>query len=438
MLVTPFPHQIEGAAWLSGKQFALLADEPRVGKTGTAIMAADDNFDASIIVVTTASGKPVWKRAFKQWSSYERPDLTIVGWPDLNNNTIRAQLLKRVWDKLILDESHYAKNFEAKRTQAVYGLPIEDGLLLDTSKALISKVRSVWPLTGTPIPNALNDLYPMMRALCPERLREDRSRGWPDVTKYSDFRDRYCHWYMKALSPWRRIPVVTGGKREDELNARLKGFWLRRTQKDVGITEPIYDTWPIAVSARALKQAEGDVDRNAVLQAAKAGDTKKLDMHLGPLRRITGEIKAQGVVDLVKEEFENGLDKIVLAYWHRDVGKILKDGLSLYGVVGIDGATSGDMRGVIEQKFLNDPKTRVFIGQIQAAGEAIDLSSAAELMFVETSFQPKDMSQMSKRITNHTQKRQPRVRVAVLEGSVDEALEAILLRKWSAIREVMK
>jgi hypothetical protein len=31
-----------------------------------------------------------------------------------------------------------------------------------------------------------------------------------------------------------------------------------------------------------------------------------------------------------------------------------------------------------------------------------------------------------------------RVRVAVLEGSIDAAVEAILLRKWSAIREVMR
>ena len=106
-------------------------------------------------------------------------------------------------------------------------------------------------------------------------------------------------------------------------------------------------------------------------------------------------------------------------------------------MAGIDGSTHPKARGEAEQRFLNDPQCRVFLGQIQAAGEAIDLSSAAEMIFVETSLVPKDMAQMSKRITNHTQRRQPRVRVAVLQGSIDEAMEEVLLRKWSAIREVL-
>ena len=80
----------------------------------------------------------------------------------------------------------------------------------------------------------------------------------------------------------------------------------------------------------------------------------------------------------------------------------------------------------------------MFIGQIQAAGEAIDLSASAELIFAESSFVPKDMQQMAFRITNHTQARQPRVRVAVLEGSIDDAIQSALLRKWAAINEVIK
>ena len=212
---------------------------------------------------------------------------------------------------------------------------------------------------------------------------------------------------------------------------------MLRTQQDVGITEPIHETFPLAVSERHRREIEANIEAGVVLAAAEAGDTKTLDMHLGPLRRLTGEIKARAVVDAVKDEFDGGLDKIVLAYWHKDVGALLRDGLSTYGVVGIDGATSTNTRGEAEQRFLRDPSIRVFLAQIQAAGEAIDLSSAAELLFVETSFIPKDMKQMSLRITNHTQSRSPRVRVATLEGSVDDALQSILLRKWSAIREVI-
>ena len=72
-----------------------------------------------------------------------------------------------------------------------------------------------------------------------------------------------------------------------------------------------------------------------------------------------------------------------------------------------------------------------------AAGEAIDLSAAAVLWFVEPSFMPKDMLQMSLRITNYTQTRQCFVRVCVIENSIDEAAQTILLRKWTSIRKVL-
>jgi hypothetical protein len=79
----------------------------------------------------------------------------------------------------------------------------------------------------------------------------------------------------------------------------------------------------------------------------------------------------------------------------------------------------------------------VFIAQIAAAGEAIDLSAAAELLFVETTFVPAQMAQMAMRVTNLAKSRQVRVRVATIEGSIDDALQSSLMRKWSSIREVL-
>lgn len=449
MLLTPFPTQTSGAKFLANRRNALLADEPRVGKTGTAIMACDYNLEENVLVVTTASGRPVWARAFDQWSTFGRSlqivttpkpviaQAVVVGWPAVANPAVRVELLKRRWDRIIFDEAHNAKNFDAKRTQAAYGVPVDDGSALAAASSLAAKAAGVWCLTGTPIPNAPNDLYPMMRALCPDRLAAVPEQDWPDVTRYQDFLHRYCVVRMKKISNFNRIPVVVGGRNLEELRARLGDFMLRRTQQDVGIEAPIYETLPLAVSAVKRRLAEANVDAAAVLAAAEAGDTRTLEMHLGPLRRITGELKAAAVLEAVQDEFDGGLDKIVLAYWHKDVGRVLREGLARHGVVGIDGSTPASARGEAEQRFLRDPKCRVFLGQIQAAGEAIDLSSSAEMIFVETSLVPKDMAQMSKRITNHTQRRQPRVRVAVLQGSIDEALEEVLLRKWSAIREVL-
>lgn len=448
--MNPLPTQLSGADFLASRQHALLADSPRVGKTGAAIIAADYVLAQTILVITTASGRGVWQAGFKAWSVLDRDvqialptstvkaDVVIVGWPTVSNPKLLAQLLAREWDLVISDEDHFAKNFTAKRTQALYGRLVDDGVSLDTARAIYSRARRVWPLTGTPLPHSPADMYPRLRALAPERLRGDQAKGWPCVMAYNDFLHRYCKVRMKKLSNWNRIPVVVGGQNLEELHARCDGFFLRRTQQDVGIRPPLYDTLPLVVSDQSRRLVEKDVDQKAVLDAADSGDTKKLEMHLGPLRRITGVLKAKEVVGAVKDEFDSGLDKIVLAYWHKDVGEILAEGLSQFGVVGIDGSTPANARQTNVEAFSKPDGPRVFLGQIEAAGEAIDLSAAAELWFVESAFSPKSMQQMSLRITNHSQSRQAVVKVCSLAGSIDEALQARLLMLWANIREVLK
>lgn len=450
--MTPKPTQLSGAKFLAERDYALLADLPRVGKTGASIIAADYRMAETILVITTASGRGVWKAGFPAWSAFDRPlqvltggkkldakiPVAIVGWGGLTQPKMRVELLKRKWDLILPDEAHAAKNFDAKRTQALYGTLME-GVVLNKANSLAKATETMWPLTGTPLPNSPADAYPMLRALFPKRLTS--AFGPTNVTAFSAFMKRYCktrpmkvgHGYF---AKW--IDVFVEGINLDELNARIAGIFLQRTQQDVGILEPDYETMPL-IAPTALPAEIRDAARaQAILDAARSGDRSALEMHMGPLRRLTGEIKAPLVVEAVKEELDTALDKVVLAYWHKDVGAALAAGLVKYGVTGIDGSTPAKARSANEQRFLHDPKCRVFLAQIQAAGEAIDLSSASNLIFVEASFVPAQMLQMSLRVANFVQKRRPLVRVATLEGTIDDALQTVLMRKWTAIREVMK
>lgn len=56
-----------------------------------------------------------------------------------------------------------------------------------------------------------------MRVLCPERLKADPSKGWPDVTTREGFRHHFDIVKMKKLSNFRKIPVVIGGRNLPEL-----------------------------------------------------------------------------------------------------------------------------------------------------------------------------------------------------------------------------
>jgi SWI/SNF-related matrix-associated actin-dependent regulator 1 of chromatin subfamily A len=422
---------------LASRQAALLADEQRVGKTGSAIMACDYVFARKILVLTKSSARANWGREFREWSFgrkiqvvYKGSDkvdqsagVVVVGWGMVINKALFIQLRAQRWDVLILDESHEAKNPDAKRTSAVYGARGVSGLA--------QRASNIWCLSGTPIPNAPNDLWPMLNALAPERL-EGRS--------YEAFMHRYCVVKRKYVGgQW--IEYALKGKNEDELRERLEGFWLRRTQQDVGITKPIFSVFTLHADKvpREALELEKAHDFAAILDAAETGSRLSEDdeLHLGTLRRLTGEIKAYAVIDAAKEALDDGLDKLVLMAWHQDVIDILRHGLMGYGVCTISGQTLPKIRQNEVDKFQRG-KERVFVGQIQAAGEAIDLSASAELWFVEPSFTPKDMSQAAMRITNFNQKRQPLVRFCALEGSIDEAFQAILTRKVSTIRQVLE
>ena len=434
--------QLSGADFLARRQRAFLWDSPRTGKSGAAIIAADYVGARSVLVVTTASGRGVWRRAFPAWQTIPRrvrvlgsdpegsTDVGIVSWGMLES--IPRSIRQRP-DLIILDEDHDASNPEAKRSQHVYGVPAGDGAKLLTARAIVQPGDRVWHLSGSPFPHDLGNGWLRLRASFPERLKAQRS--WPDVTRFSDFRDRYCRMGRKKLPNGEYIPIVLGGKNEAELRQRLEGVFLRRTQKDVGIQLPRYETLPLIVDA--AQRIASPPNERAILEAAERGSTYDLEMELGALWRQTGLVKARAVVEAVKEEFRKGLDKIVLAYWHRDVGDVLEAGLKSFGLVRLDGATPPAEREQCERRF-RVPSNRIFLGQIKSAGEAIDLSPADEMWIVEYAMSPRLMEQVSKRILNVEKKRNCFVRVVTIDGSVDDRIGERLLALWRPINEVTR
>jgi SWI/SNF-related matrix-associated actin-dependent regulator of chromatin subfamily A-like protein 1 len=223
------------------------------------------------------------------------------------------------------------------------------------------------------------------------------------------------------------IRVVLRGQNLDELNRRLKGVFLRRRQSDVGIKPAFWDTLPIEISAGDRARMEAAIDGDAILRAMRNRQPLvDLEPMLAPIRRITGVYKARGIITDAKDWLENG-EKLVVAYWHKDTGDALEQGLAKFRPVRVDGSITGDHRTTKVAQFHALDACRVFLAQIAACGEAIDLSAASEMWFAESVFTPAMMAQMGARITNLKQRRQCLVRVAALEDSIDELIQGRLI-----------
>jgi SNF2 family DNA or RNA helicase len=443
-MMTPMPTQLTGAAFLAARPTALLADEPRVGKTGAALLAARTFAGIEmgrkgllfrVLIVTTSSGRAVWLRAVREWiTGNQHIAFNIVSWDDVRQPKAYAALIDAEFNLAILDEDHRAKNPDTKTAQAVYGKFNQWGDRI--TKGLVTDIPRVWHLSGTPCPHDLGDMWCRLRSSAPHLLHNIGEM--PDVTSYESFRNRYCVMRPKKLSNWTTIMVVIGGKNEAELKARIGDWMLRRTQKDVGIRPPVQELMPLIVSPAQRREIATDKQASEIMAAIESGMTRELEMDLGPLRRITGRIKAEAIVVAAKEWLEdNPGDKLVLAYYHREVGDILQESLGSVQCCRVDGSTSPRARELEQEMFAQRPPLRIFLAQIDAAGESIDLSAAAELWFVESTFSPKSMKQMAARISNVNQVKNTYIKVAFIENSIDDAIQSSLIRLWSSIKEVV-
>lgn len=431
-----FEYQHTGASWLSTRRHALLADEMGLGKTVQAIRAADLISDiCTICIVCPAIARIGWAREFERWqersrsiavvrssADLEKPavigaDVLIVSYSMLASAKARKLLAARRNDLLILDEAHSLKNPQAVRSRAVYGHRY------DRKVGLASTAARVWLLSGTIMPNNPSELWTHLHALFGETRR------------YSEFIRDFCILHNDGFSE-----KIVGGKNSAELAALLRPHLLRRRVADVLVDLPPLRWVHTVVSPDTLPPKPVlPPEEAAVLEAVRAKladddvDGLATDaMHLATLRRWTGVAKAAAVVELANVTS----DKVVIFALHRDVIQDIRAGIG-QGAVVIDGSVSDSKktpesvgeRQLIIDSFNEKPEPRVLICQLSIASTALTLTAAAHVIFAETSWTPSDLQQAAKRCHRIGQNRPVLAQVVSLEGSIDEAVNAVVLRK---------
>lgn len=398
----------------------MLADEQGLGKTAQAIAAANLVGADPVLVVHPASVRSSWERDVAMFGQGQR--FVLQSYDRVARDGARHE---GPWGAIILDEAHRLKSPSAKRTAVIYGAKGVRGLL--------PLAGNVWALTGTPAPNNPLEVYTHMAALFPESLRmaSDATR---EYTR-DGFMHRYCTFRDTAFGL-----KVTGAKNLPDLRERLAPHVLRRLKKDVLPDLPALQYEPLLIDAPEALAALNDVpgeELAALRECLADGDAaalQTLTAHVTSLRRLTGLAKAPLVAEWTREFLATTDRKLVLFAHHTEVIEVLQR--QLRHILGQDvriptitGGSKPAHRAVAIEKFQNDPKMRIFIGQIQAAGEGITLTAASDLMFVEQSWVPAENAQAAMRIHRIGQRRGCMVRYATLAGSIDEAVQRVLARK---------
>jgi SNF2 family DNA or RNA helicase len=431
----------------------LLADEMGLGKTLQALRAAEQRGAERVLIVCPAGARRVWQAEIKRWlpgwfsrvvlvePGYRLTDvklrldaamiILIVGYDEFSDR--RGQLAQHLrsqrFDVMIVDEAHYLKN-PSNRTQAIYGSRGSGtGVQATASKVIL--------LTGTPTPNHAGELWQHYRTFWPEVLQGPTGRA----LLQAQFEDRFCRF---RDTPFGR--QVTGSKNQKILRDALGSVILRRRKSEVLKELPplVLQDIPLTGPTNWISQLKPETRIAAAKLdhlAQHAGDDEFLkalrnpDTPIATARRELGLMKVQPTILWVQERMAS-VEKLLLFAWHHEVILQLHRGLMEFGPVTVTGNTSPGDRAVNVEHFQTRGQTRIFIGQILAAGTAVTLTAAGEVAIVEPSWVPGENVQAIARAHRLGQRDMVLASFLYLPGTLDQRIMQVFRRKAAEISEL--
>ena len=436
------PHQEDGVVFLGERDVALLHWDQGTGKTYAAVRACDRaqllNEEEGmpplpILVICPAVARRNWRREFLKAQTRDRQiivmekgrtpiassGVVIVSYDLAHRPEVWAELMKRDYDALILDEVQYIKNPKALRTQAVFGRRRH------YPSGLISKAYQCWALSGTPAPNHIGELFPWLKATHPERV----------PAGYNQFIRMYCR---VEETPWG--PKVVGNNKDQvrRLMNNIGDDVSRIHKADVLPDLPPIRFSPVEVSgdqtAAQVRDLEDQyrADLEQLLENIQ-GRAPEPAAHLTTLRRITEMAKIGDLLSTLSAELtDHAIEKVVVFANFIDSIDAIAAGLTEYGTAVVHGAIMPKNRQLAIDRFQNDPECRVFVGQTIAAGTAITLhadGACQDVVMVSADWVPGNNAQAIARVHRIGQPGSVTARFLHLANSIDEVVIDTLMKK---------
>lgn len=384
-----YPYQKDGVQFIESRNGrALIADEMGLGKTAQALQYLQIHPELRpAIIVVPASLKLNWEREVKLWVNIKNKTEILSGKKpkELINKDIfiiNYDILNAWEDKLskintqivVLDESHYIKNNKALRTKAVI--------------RLCQNIKHVIALSGTPIINRPIEFFNTLKLIEPKLF--------PNKMKFAE---RYCG---AKYTKWGWD--FNGATNTVELNELLTStLMVRRKKEDVLGDLPPKTKSIVPMEINNEKQYKKAADNiiqwireNEGKKKAEKAKSAEVLVRIEKLKQLAVDGKITQCIDWIKTFIESEEKLVVFATHKHIIDTIMSEFKDI--AVKLDGSTSPDQKQKAVDQFQNNPKIRLFVGNIQAAGVGITLTAASNVCFVEFPWTPGALSQAEDRI----------------------------------------
>jgi SWI/SNF-related matrix-associated actin-dependent regulator 1 of chromatin subfamily A len=414
------PFQWAGVRYALEARRAFIADEQGLGKTVEALAALEADGAFPAVVVCPASLKLNWERETRRWLAHrsvavlEGRGVARAGGADitiLNYEIVAAhrEALARARPRaLVVDESHYVKNPQAKRTQAVRRLAASiapDGLRL--------------ALSGTPVLNHAEELVSQLRVI--GRI-EDFGSGAQFARRFrGELSEERLHWHLRRRCFVRRlksevlpqlpakrqvvVPVALSNQREYRLAEEDVIAWLRSQPLDLRELNA-----RIAATLRAERLAQ-----------------------LGTLQRLAARGKLAAALTWIADFLESGEPLVVFARHVEVQQAVLARFPDAAHLLGADSITARD---AAVAAFQSGDGPQLLIGATRVAAQGITLTRASNVAFLELEWTPAMHDQAEDRCHRIGQRDAVTAWYLLAADTIDETMAALIQRKRGIVAAV--
>ena len=389
MMTTPFSYQIEDVRELhrmGGR--CLVAWDPGLGKSFLSLWYGQRRQRRPITVVCPASLKWNWERECQKhfgWRAavlsgrrpakrerYHDEPVTVINYDILHDWLPTLQEYGS--ELVVLDESQKLSGRVTRRTKA--------------ARDLCRGVKSVLALSGTPILNRPADLFPTLNILRPDLFRS----FFPYALEFCNAKKSPWGWDFRGSSNTAKLHGIL---KEKMMVRRRKADVLTHLPPVLKVIVPVEVSdrkqYDLAHKEFVVWLARHKPEKmNAALRAERM-------VRAGYLRRLVATLKQEAIYEWADSFLESGDEKIILFGVHREA--MVDPTYDRYRKVAevIHGGVVGQKRQENFDRFLKDPRKRVLVGNIEAAGVGLSALGVSNTAFLELAWRPSDHDQAADR-----------------------------------------
>jgi SWI/SNF-related matrix-associated actin-dependent regulator 1 of chromatin subfamily A len=233
-----------------------------------------------------------------------------------------------------------------------------------------------------------------------------------------------------------------GASNTEELHSILrKHMMVRRLKQDVlkDLPPKTRSLVPIEISNRK----EYELLKLGVIEALDAaGNVTKQQkkMHqlalIEKLKQCAIKGKLESAIGWIREFLDDEENKLVVMATHHATIDAVQAAFPDMSVV-VDGRTAAGARQEAVDAFQKNPATRLFIGNIKAAGVGLTLTAASSVVFLEFPWTPGELTQAEDRIHRIGQVENCTIHMLAGEATIDVDICEVLAKKAKIMAQVL-